>query len=102
MDKQERDRIASRFFEIIPNPECPMCHGTQFSVLDSHPVNPVTDDYRKPSAVIRRSIPSVAIVCVKCGFISLHAMAVMGLMYGGAVHVKNESTDVPEVKDNEQ
>jgi hypothetical protein len=60
--------------------ECPMCHGRHFSVVDSYPINPVAEDYRKPGSLIRRSIPTVAIVCVRCGFISQHSMAAMGLL----------------------
>lgn len=80
MDDKEKNRIMRRFMEVIPNPECPMCHGHQFGVVDSYLVNPVTEDYRKPHALVRRSIPTVAIVCAKCGFISQHSMAALRLL----------------------
>jgi len=80
MDEVEKNRILNRFRELIPQPECPMCHGRHFSVVDSYPINPVAEDYRKPNPLIRRSIPTVAVVCVKCGFISQHSMAAMGLL----------------------
>lgn len=80
MDDKEKDRIIKRFMELAPAPSCPMCHGQEFTILDRYPVNPVVDDYRKPSAIIGRSIPTVAIICNHCGFISQHAMGFMGLM----------------------
>ena len=80
--------------DLIPNPECPMCHGRQFSVVDSYPINPVTDDYRRPGTVIKRSIATVAIVCVKCGFISQHSMAVMGLKGKEETKVEKEEQEV--------
>ncbi len=95
MDEKEKNRILRRFIELIPNPECPMCHGHHFTVIDSYPVNAVTEDFRKLSPVIRRSIPTVAVVCVKCGFISQHAMAVMGL-------INNPNDNVNDKKESEK
>lgn len=93
MDEVEKNRILNRFRELIPQPECPMCHGRHFSVVDSYPINPVAEDYRKPTPLIRRSIPTVAIVCVKCGFISQHSMAVMGLLEKDSENTHTETSE---------
>ena len=95
MDEKEKESVLKRFVEIIPHPECPMCHGHQFSVVDTYPINPVADDYRKPGPLIRRSIPTVAIVCVRCGFISQHSMAAMGLL-------EETNHDIVENNDSEK
>lgn len=93
MTNSEKDKIIRRFWEIIPEPICPMCKGREFSVLDSYLVNPVIDDYRKPQALMRRSVPTVSIVCTKCGFISQHSMGVMGLLDGRSTSETSKDGD---------
>lgn len=79
MDEKERNRILKRFTELIPHPECPMCHNKSFSVVDSYITLPASDEYRKLSPLLKRAIPSVAVICTKCGFLSIHSMSVMKL-----------------------
>ena len=80
MDEKEKDRILKRFSELIPNPECPMCLNRQFTIVDSYITMPVADEYQKLSPLFKRAIPSVGVICTRCGYISIHSMSVMKLM----------------------
>ena len=52
---------------------CPMCGGTDFTLISGFFVNPVQ---KKPNIVEfgTKSVPTVSLVCTKCGFLSQHVM----------------------------
>ena len=59
--------------------QCPMCHNNQFSVLDGYFSHTLQSDY-KNILLGGLVVPSIGICCTKCGFISQHALGVLGLI----------------------
>jgi hypothetical protein len=75
-DKQE---IIDRIRQRAPSIRCPMCQQNSFSLVDGYfrstlqkTINSLTLD--------GPGVPSAAIICSTCGFISQHALGVLGLL----------------------
>ena len=92
MTDKEKEIIERKISEILPNPECPMCHNRHFTILDRYVVSPVQDDYKVTTGLIQKTIPALTIVCTKCGFISQHSLGILGLLEKS--DIKEE--DIPE------
>lgn len=79
IQEDKKQEIIAALQQRIPQVECPMCHNHTFSIIDGYMLdNPQEslDSY----AIGGKFIPSVAIVCNNCGFISRHAMGTLGLI----------------------
>lgn len=55
---------------------CPMCGGSRFQLVNGFFLNGVQKDMNS-FQVGGESIPTVAVVCVNCGFLSQHAIGVL-------------------------
>jgi predicted RNA-binding Zn-ribbon protein involved in translation (DUF1610 family) len=60
-------------------PHCPMCGFNKFTLADSYIRNDLQDDLLSVN-LGGPSIPSVAIICTNCGFISNHAIGILDLL----------------------
>lgn len=56
---------------------CPMCGNTHFIMAESYVRLDLQDDFDGVK-LGGPSLPSAAIVCDRCGFISLHALGLLG------------------------
>lgn len=56
--------------------KCPMCGNNKFAVLEGYLRNDVQQD-TSGFVIGGASVPAVAIVCDRCGFISQHAVGVV-------------------------
>ena len=73
------DRLTERVKKMGRGFRCPMCGNEHFVLLDSYLRNDIQEDLT--SVMLGGpSIPAAAIVCSNCGFISQHALGVLGLM----------------------
>ena len=78
--KQELvEKLYERFDKTNASIKCPMCEGEHFFIADAYLLNTLQLDIKKVS-VGGPSIPSIAIVCKNCGFISQHALGVLDLL----------------------
>ena len=59
--------------------KCPMCGNNHFIIADGYFNSHLQDDLKNLS-IGGPSIPSIPIICDKCGFISMHALGVLGLL----------------------
>ena len=75
----EKQRIISKIQNIIPNIECPICHNKNFIIADGYFNSSIQGDVNGMT-LGGPSIPSIGIICNKCGFISHHALGVLGLL----------------------
>ncbi len=60
--------------KIIGNLECPMCHNTKFSYVQGFFVDTIQSD-EKELKVAGDYIPTISIICDRCGFMSRHAIS---------------------------
>lgn len=58
---------------------CPMCSNNTFTISDAYISNSLQDDFQN-IVLGGPAIPSIAIICNVCGFISQHALGALGLM----------------------
>ncbi len=58
---------------------CPMCGNKHFVLADGYFNNSLQTDF-KSFSLGGAGIPTVPIVCSNCGFISQHALGVLGLL----------------------
>lgn len=62
---------------------CPRCGNAHFTLLEGFFNQPVSGDLTAPSGVLAYAqgptVPSVVTACTNCGFVSQHALGVLGL-----------------------
>ncbi|MBR1519705.1 MAG: hypothetical protein IJ635_00515 [Bacteroidaceae bacterium] len=80
MTEQEKKDIQQKINEVLAVTECPVCHHRDFIIADSYFMNIANDDYTKPQMPSKRTIPAIGVICKHCGFISMHALGILGLM----------------------
>jgi hypothetical protein len=74
-----KKEIASRLNARRVVPKCPMCGTTNFAIGDgylAYPLQLTLTDLRLNGP----TLPAVAIICTNCGFISQHALGVLGFL----------------------
>lgn len=59
--------------------KCPMCGNKHFIIADGYFNTPLQDNFNGIK-IGGPSIPSIPIICNKCGFISSHALGILGLL----------------------
>ena len=75
-DSQKRD-IVQALVERIKRPIiCPICHGEDFAILDGYLTQKVKGELGEKESFL----PSIAMICTKCGFISQHNIGILGLI----------------------
>lgn len=79
MTQEDKSKIASILEQKISPITCPMCHKQNFSLVDGYIVTPIQQE---PATLViggGRSIVSVAIICVNCGYTSYHNLKALGI-----------------------
>lgn len=57
---------------------CPRCGNNEFNLIDGYISNQIQDNLWLSRGV--SGIPSVATYCTRCGYLSQHALGVLGLL----------------------
>ncbi|MCX8514660.1 MAG: hypothetical protein ORN24_03750 [Burkholderiales bacterium] len=79
MTQDEKNKIAKTITERGALLPCPRCGKNQFTLADGY-VNTPLQNALNEFIIGGPSIPSVAVICTNCGYISNHAIGVLGLM----------------------
>jgi len=80
IDNEQKQKIISEINKRIhPQLTCPMCQNENFVLADGYIHNSLQSDLLAIS-IGGAGIPTVAIICAKCGFISQHAVGALGLL----------------------
>jgi len=77
---QEREAVSQALLRNRAVQLCPRCHNNEFALLDDIydlPLSPTQQG--GPPPLTSPSIPAAITLCRKCGFISLHALIVLGI-----------------------
>lgn len=76
---EEKEKIIKALEERSVNLPCPRCGNQQFSVAEGYFSQSLQKDL---GGVILGgpTLPSVVIVCTRCGFLSQHALGALGLL----------------------
>jgi predicted nucleic-acid-binding Zn-ribbon protein len=79
MKKEEKDNIINRLLEREAKLPCPRCGNTNFSLADGYFAQTVQNNL-STYILSGQTIPSVVVVCNRCGFISQHALGPLDLL----------------------
>ena len=81
--EQTREVIQALHARGVTRP-CPRCGNGHFTLLEGFFNQPVSGDLTAPSNGMAfasgPTVPSVVTACSKCGFLSQHALGVLGLL----------------------
>lgn len=80
MNPEKRREIIKVLVQRMPNISCPLCHGKTFSIADGYVMDQLQEDYNSLVISGEKLIPSIYMICNNCGFMSQHALGVLGLI----------------------
>jgi hypothetical protein len=70
---------------------CPMCQNKNFIIADGYFINNMQTQFNSLS-IGGPAIPTIAIICNNCGFVSQHALGVLGLLPKNEILKEDEPT----------
>ena len=79
LSQEEKQRIINVLNSRNANGPCPRCGNRNFILADGYFNHPMQVDIRNIN-IGGPSIPTIATVCSNCGFVSEHALGVLGLL----------------------
>ena len=88
-DEKHKEKIIKLLEEHGVKSICPMCGNKQFQIVDGY-FNQTIHETIPGVAITGATVPSIAIVCVNCGFISQHALGALGLLPDESADEKKE------------
>jgi ribosomal protein L37E len=91
LSQEQKDKIIKALVERGAKLPCPRCGNDTFTLLDGY-FNEIIQSEPKGIVLGGRTIPSVAVACNRCGYLSQHALGVLGLL------PKEENQAVEEAK----
>ena len=83
LSDEQRQAIATEMDKRIKGLKCPMCGNERFSLLNGYTVN-LLQFSLGGLQLGGPVVPCAAIACEKCGFVSQHALGVLGLLHAKA------------------
>ena len=79
LTNEQKEKIKVELLRKIPTLTCPMCHNKGFTMADGYFLNSMQVDLTSVS-LGGQAIPTIAVICNNCGFISQHALGSLGLL----------------------
>jgi hypothetical protein len=76
----EKKKIIAKLTEKKIVASCPMCGNKNFTLADGYFTNTLQMNPQGGLVIGGPSIPTIAIICMQCGFISQHALGILGLL----------------------
>ena len=76
----DKKRLLDTLKERGVQANCPMCSNKNFVLMDGYFSNPLQGNPNAGFVVGAPTIPTIAVVCTNCGFMSHHALGALGLL----------------------
>lgn len=76
---QQKEKIATALRSRNAILDCPRCHCPNFTISDGYFVQSIQTEIIG-TVIGGPSIPSIALICNRCGFISQHALGALRLL----------------------
>lgn len=89
LSTEKREEIIKKLSEKGTKGICPMCGNNHFVVADGYFNNPLQNNLIT-FHLSGPSIPTISIICSRCGFVSQHALGVLELLPKAVDEKKNE------------
>lgn len=80
MDEDKKKEIIKLLKERGAIAACPRCGNKNFALIDGYLNTSFGKEIAAGIVISGASLPSVAIVCSNCGFVSQHALGALGLL----------------------
>ena len=77
---EEKISIAQSILKRLNGYHCPMCAGTNFSILEEYGLQNISTFGNIENSQHSVATPYIMLICANCGFMSKHNMFVLGLM----------------------
>ena len=77
--ESQKNEIINKLMSRMPNLHCPMCGKNQFTAMEGY-FKPILQPDLDNLQLSGMNMPTVAIVCNNCGFVSYHALGALGLL----------------------
>lgn len=77
--QEQKDKVVKALMERGARAPCPRCGNNNFTLLDGFFNQPIQAEFGG-MVLGGPSIPSVVVVCTRCGFLSQHALGVLGML----------------------
>lgn len=92
LNNDDKKKIAEALEGRKHGLTCPMCQNKNFIMADGYFNNNMQTDFGSFS-IGGPAIPTIAIICSNCGFVSQHALGVLGLLPKNENIKKDEPTN---------
>lgn len=79
ISEEQKKKIITALNERGANLPCPRCNNNNFTLLDGY-FNQTIQTELKGMVIGGPSVPSIVVACNKCGYLSQHALGVLGLV----------------------
>lgn len=76
---EKKQEIINKLNQHLGNFQCPMCKHTEFTIVDGYMLPQIQENI-KSFNITAPYVPSIAIICLHCGFISIHSLGVLGML----------------------
>lgn len=80
--KYDKDALVKLINGRFTNLKCPLCANGNFMIADGYFRHQMSDEVSAGLMLGGPAIPTVAIICSKCGYVAELAAGVLGLMDG--------------------
>lgn len=80
MSDDEKKKAVEALTKKNVKTQCPMCGNNNFILAEGYFNHTMQGNLNEGILLGGPSIPTVGIICTKCGFISQHALGVLGLL----------------------
>lgn len=80
MNPLERTKIIEALENRGARLPCPRCGNSNFSLIDGYFNHSFQPQISNNVIIGGPSIPSIAVVCNRCGFLNYHAVGALGIM----------------------
>ncbi len=77
--QEQKDKIIRALESRGAKQPCPRCGNNNFTLVDGYFNQPIQTELAG-LVIGGPSIPSIVVVCTRCGFMSQHALGVLGLL----------------------
>lgn len=91
LNNDQKIKIKEEIDKRIQRLTCPMCQTSGFVMADGYFNNTMQTDFNS-FTIGGQSIPTIAIICNNCGFVSQHAIGILGLLS----QEQNKKSDEPK------
>ncbi len=80
MNPDQKEKIVKILSERGANNPCPRCNNKNFTLLEGYFNQSIQMTINAGITLGGPSIPSLVVICTNCGYISQHALGILGLL----------------------